>query len=949
MLYRRRPSTTRSIRQAAALGLLLAVTLPAPAAINRGANDAYEHAVQLHEENDAIAAIIELKTALQADPGHLSSQLLMGEIYLDQGLGAAAEDALRTALKHGADANAVTPMLAKALLKQGKFAKVISQISADGLTPDNAASVRTTRAQAYLSQGLRGKAERELDKALSLTPRALEPNLVRISALMQAGELGAAESAAATVVKEHPAEADAWLAVSSVAQIKGENEAALEGYSRALDINPKHIAARLSRIAMLIDLKRDTDAKADFDYLEKEFGKDPRVSYMRAVWLARTADTKGTTEALQSVLDAVKQLNDRVFAEDPVLNLMTGMSYYGLGNFQQAVTRLQSYVKQQPGDLGARKALGDALLRLGDAAQAAVALEPAVEANPRDTRAVALLAAAYGRTQRFRQANSLLEQAIALGGDNTRLESRLAMLQLNVGNFRDGLPTLDRAFTEAPDNGQIGVPLVAAYLNNGDPTQALEVAKKLLASAPDNPVYINLLGVVHFQAGRLQDAEQQFAAALAKAPDFTPALMNLAKLELAQGKVDTARDRIAPLLQAKPDSPQLMLEMSRIEIAAGHQREGLKLAEDAWRKAPKDRSAMFHLFDVRLAAGKSDQALEMILNAEGDFPGDFDVLSRHAELLMRTGKRDQLRPLLKRMADASTEHSERLLRTAQLQLDQGFLGDADYTVSKVFQNEPTHELAGLTAIRISLLKGDGPEALARSATQLERYPESPASHMLRGEAQLAAGDYGGALASFDAVLSRQVASAAVIRGYDALIAAGNDMAARQRLVVWLAGHADDQTVKNSLAEDYLRTGEIEPANRLLEELVVTRPNDARLLNNVANTRAQLGKDNALDAARTALTLDPDNPEFSDTLGWLLVQSDKAEEGLPLLRAASARMAENPEIRFHLASCLHRLGRQAEAKKELERALRGGERFHGREEALALQKSLPALAEAQAVK
>ncbi len=949
----RRSSTARPARRARhgalVLGLLLAVAQPAFAAVDRGASSLYEHALQLREENDTVAAIIELKSALQADPTHLSSQLLIGEIYLDQGLGAAAEEALRTALKRGADGNAVTPMLGKALLKQGKFAKVISGISADGLSPENAASVHTTRAQAFLAQRLRGKAERELDQALTLMPRGLEPNLVRISALMQAGEMGEAERVAKTIVQEHPTEPDAWLAVSAVAQVTGRHQDALDGYSRALEVKPTHLTARLSRIALLIDLHREHEAKADFDYLEREFAKDPRASYMRAVWLARTPDGKGTTEALQQVLDVVKKLNDRAFAEDPALNLMTGMSYYGLGQFQQASVRLQSYLKQQPGDLGARKALADTLLRLGDAAQAATMLEPAVEANPRDTKAVSLLATAYAKTQRFRQADHLLEQAIGLGGRNEALAPQLAMLQLSTGNFRDGLPALDRHFADDPDNGQIGVQLVAAYLNSNDTARALEAAERLRQSAPKNPVYVNLLGVAHFLAGSLSEAERCFAEALALSPKFTPAQINLAKLELRQGKVDAARGRLGALLKAKPDDTKLMIEMSRVELAAGREREALKLAEDAYRKAPKQRAALFHLFDVRLAAGRFEPALDLILAAEGSYQGDFEVLARHSTLLIRMGKLEQLRPLLKKMADASTQQSDNLLRTAQLQIDFGFLGDADYTISKIFQNDPRHERAGLMGVQVALQQENAPEALRRSAEVLANWPESPAAHMMRGEATLFAGDNLAALASFDEVLKREAASPAVVRGYHALLAAGDAAAARERLTRWLARHPDDLEVKTTLAEDHLGTGEFAAANRLLEELLVARPNDPGLLNNLANTRFRLGQADALDAARAALKLAPEDPLVNDTTGWLLVNAGQAEEGLAYLRSASARMAENPEIRFHLATCLHRLGRQAEAQKELEKALRSGEEFEGRSVALELQKTLLGLLEAQAVK
>lgn len=93
------------------LGLLVIFTVPAPVALVREANSHYEHAVQLQQDNDAVAAIFELICAPQVDFGHRSSRLLAGEIYLDQGHSAAA--------KGGAVSNTIMPVLVMTLVQQG--------------------------------------------------------------------------------------------------------------------------------------------------------------------------------------------------------------------------------------------------------------------------------------------------------------------------------------------------------------------------------------------------------------------------------------------------------------------------------------------------------------------------------------------------------------------------------------------------------------------------------------------------------------------------------------------------------------------------------------------------------------------------------------------------------------------------------------------------------------
>ena len=85
---------------------------------------------------------------------------------------------------------------------------------------------------------------------------------------------------------------------------------------------------------------------------------------------------------------------------------------------------------------------------------------------------------------------------------------------------------------------------------------------------------------------------------------------------------------------------------------------------------------------------------------------------------------------------------------------------------------------------------------------------------------------------------------------------------------------------------------------------------------------------------------PQNPDFTDTLGWILVETGNPEEGLPYLRDAHTRAASNLEIRYHIAVALYRLDRKEEALAELKAILTERKaRFPSRGDAEALYATL----------
>jgi Tfp pilus assembly protein PilF len=143
-----------------------------------------------------------------------------------------------------------------------------------------------------------------------------------------------------------------------------------------------------------------------------------------------------------------------------------------------------------------------------------------------------------------------------------------------------------------------------------------------------------------------------------------------------------------------------------------------------------------------------------------------------------------------------------------------------------------------------------------------------------------------------------------------------------------------------LADGYASRGDMPAARRAYEQLLKQAPNDAEALNNYAHVLLRL-KDvaGAQRAASLALAARPNAPHVLGTAGWMAYQAGQPDRALQLLRDARLRDPANAETRYYLASVLASTGRAAEARDELQAALRAGSSFASAREAQALLDTL----------
>jgi tetratricopeptide (TPR) repeat protein len=105
-------------------------------------------------------------------------------------------------------------------------------------------------------------------------------------------------------------------------------------------------------------------------------------------------------------------------------------------------------------------------------------------------------------------------------------------------------------------------------------------------------------------------------------------------------------------------------------------------------------------------------------------------------------------------------------------------------------------------------------------------------------------------------------------------------------------------------------------------------------NNLAYLYAESGEniDEALALAQEAKRQVPDDPNISDTLGWVLYHKNIFSGAIPYLKEASEKIPDNPVVRYHLGMAYYKNDNKEMAKKELTVALKSDPKFPGAEKA-----------------
>ncbi|MEE2877075.1 MAG: tetratricopeptide repeat protein [Candidatus Neomarinimicrobiota bacterium] len=131
-----------------------------------------------------------------------------------------------------------------------------------------------------------------------------------------------------------------------------------------------------------------------------------------------------------------------------------------------------------------------------------------------------------------------------------------------------------------------------------------------------------------------------------------------------------------------------------------------------------------------------------------------------------------------------------------------------------------------------------------------------------------------------------------------------------------------RSTKHLLATVFNYLEEWTDSDEMYEELISSDQNDGQALNNYSYTLAERGikLSSALDMAQKAVNLEPENPAYLDTIGWIYYKLNKYEKALGYIEQSVSRNSENPVVLEHLGDVLMKVERPEDARVYYRKAL-----------------------------
>ena len=885
-------------------------------------------AKQYQQKGDQKAALIQLKNAVAKSPEDAEARIQLGNLYLETGDAVSAEKELRKAASLGLAPERNLPLLAQALLSQGKAKEVL-----DAIKPELAAKsapLTALRGEALLATGDADGAKAAFDAALAIDGAngAALTGLAR-HALMK-NDVATAQRYGADAIAKDGKNPDVWMFQGGLLRGLDKPDEALAAYDKVLALRPHDRNANLEKAYILVNQKKYAAARTEIEAAQKAAPGSLLVTYGQALLDYSEGKNKEARDALQRILKSAPNHMPSV--------LLAGAVDLNLDSPEQAQMHLRKYLEAEPNNVYARKLMAQAMLKSQQPNDAAATLAPTLN-ETKDPQLLALAGESYMQAGNFAKATSHLEQAVQLAPDVAVLRTSLGLSRLQQGETAKGIAELERATELDPKSDRALTALVQAEISLKHFDKALAAAAKLETLKPDDPQSYNLKATVLLAKGDVPAARAAFEKALQVKPTFFPAAANLAKLDVIEKKPEAARKRFEAILEKDKKNFGAMSALAELAMLDKRPDEATTWLEKAQAENPDAIAPVLKLGNHYLATKQEKKALTLARKFQAANPSNPELMDLLGQAQLANDDAQGALDSYSKLVNIVPKSALAQMRLADAQSKLKNDAGAAESLKRASALQPNLLQARVLQVELAMRRGRTDEALAMIRQLQQDVPGSPVGFLMEGDLQQSQKKPALAVAAYDKAFAITKSGAVLLRSAQAMRQSGKEAEARQRVLQYAKAHPEDMAVAMYLAESHLAAKEYKPAAALLENIVKRAPNNGAALNNLAYAYQQTKDPRALATAEQAFKIAGDNASVMDTLGWMLVEQGNTQRGLPLLQKAAAGAPTLPEVRYHLAVALNKSGDKAGARKELESLLAQNQPFAQQEEARSLLKTL----------
>ena len=559
--------------------------------------------------------------------------------------------------------------------------------------------------------------------------------------------------------------------------------------------------------------------------------------------------------------------------------------YVKTGRIADAVKEAQDIIKKDPKNLEAHKLLGRIYLRsLGD------------------------MPGGSGSDNILKLAIDQYEQITKLDPDSVDDHLLLGRLYRLNNDLQKGEGELKTAIKLDPNSEEAVTTLAMLYTDEGDTAHALQVLSSIPDSARSAKLYA-ALGAAYEQRKDYKSAVDAFRHAIVLDRDNLDAIRGLAENLLNDGQLDAALEQYKVIADSNPEDAQTYVRMAEIYRRQAKYDLALESLKRADTLVPDQAEVAYSIAAVYQAQGRYDDAVKIL-----------------QELVKRTEK-----------SEAGSSNADRNNRAIFLErLGMVYREQENYTAAvetfrKMLPLGEENTRQGYQEIIDTYREAkQWPQATAAAKEAVQKLPDDRDLRMVL-DAQLAdTGELDKSVADIRSLLKGGPEDREVYLRIGIIYTRGkryDDALAALAKAEQLSTKPEDKGYVSFLRGDlYQRQKMFDQAEAEFKKVLTTTsptdPQTAATLNYLGYMNADRGVklEESLNYIKQALTFEPNNGAYLDSLGWAYFKLGKYDQAEENLTKAESHMTTDPTVQEHLGDLYQKIGRLKLAAAHWERSV-----------------------------
>lgn len=877
------------------------------------------------------AALIELKNALQLNPEHQSSRLLLGRLYIKTANYLAAEKELTKAQKLGAADKDTLPDLSIALVRLRKHDE-LDNIDESKLDEAEKAIVMASKGLSKLQQNLP-------EEAAALTIQAVELNSnTPYTHTAQANVLFLTDptfkAARSALDRAFNLDGNYVLALSLLGDIEARERnfpAAIDAYTKAITQSQSNYA-EINKRAMAYIYSGEFDAaQKDIDQLKKAFPNHPGINYAQGLIYFETNKLKDAKSAFEGALIGVEQYPMTLFH---LANIT-----YKQGDLSQAETYAEQFFSGQQSHLLGRKLLALIKYKRAKTEEIEHLLAPVLEQSPNDIVALNLLAHTRFKQNKTDSAIQLLRKVAELDPKSTEANINLASGLIKTGQQEQGFALLEETAKLDTESSLPDTITILSHINLKQYDQALEAVASYKQRKPESELPFALEGMVYLAQKDLKSAEQAFNRSREINKNNPAANLNLARIALTRNELQKAAAFYEEILTFQNNHLESLLGLAGIQKTEGKLKQMEKTLEQAMVAHPKAFQPRVHLARYYIETGQSGKVPGLIETLDSDIKNIPDVKELLIHLHISKKEYNYAENLANQLTEQLPNSAIPHFLLSQVYAGIGDAEKSEASLKKAVSVDPVYVPARIVLLRKLLRTADLTTLKEQIASLKKLAPENEDVLQLEYSITYKSGNQEEASKLADALHIRYPNWTNTLLLSKQKLSMGDKAGFIDLHKTWLDNNPEHIQAILSLAGYYQKEGEDESAANEYSKIFKLQPDNVVILNNLAWLMRNTDTNKALEYATKANALKKNTPALMDTLAMVHLERKEFKLAKSTIKDILFMEPNNKTYQYHQALILFKSGQADEAKEILLKLLADKSTFTEQADAEALLASL----------